>query len=199
MRLLFLFLVLYGPVALAQKDCELRRDDRGVKVYTCHSDSSRFKSIVAAFDIKATLAELRDALLNVSEYPQWQYNTTKTEILDRPGPDEVVYHSFIDAPWPASNRDMIVRLQLTKQENGLEVSARNDPRFLPEVKGVVRVPSSFSQWTVSQGDGVLHCRYELQIDPGGNVPPWLVNWACAQGPYDSFTKLKERLEKASKK
>jgi hypothetical protein len=37
--------------------------------------------------------------------------------------------------------------------------------------------------------------YTLDIDPGGSLPSWLVNFASIEGPYLSFLKMRALLLK----
>lgn len=183
------------PVAAqVPSGCALQKDKDGILVYTCHNDSSRFKTILSLFDLRTSFTELRQALLAVDRYPEWQFNTSATTLLRTLGPAELTYHSHIDAPWPVSDRDMAVHLTLTEEGNVMKVTANSERGLLPDTPDCIRVPASVSSWTVTRDGSVLHVAYSLVIDPGGMVPAWLVNMACAQGPYESFSKLKMKLE-----
>ncbi|MBD0377821.1 MAG: lipid-binding protein, partial [Flavisolibacter sp.] len=41
----------------------------------------------------------------------------------------------------------------------------------------------------------LNVDYTLQVNPGGQLPPWLVNMFADKGPYESFKKLAELLKR----
>jgi hypothetical protein len=41
----------------------------------------------------------------------------------------------------------------------------------------------------------IKAEYTLYADPGGSVPAWLVNLFIADGPLESFQKLKEHIKK----
>lgn len=36
--------------------------------------------------------------------------------------------------------------------------------------------------------------YTFSASPGGELPAWLVNMAASTGPYQSFQKLRQKLE-----
>ena len=75
------------------------------------------------------------------------------------------------------------------------VEAENTPFFTPQKKDMVRIMQSTGKWVVSlQADQTLKAVYTLLTDPGGNVPAWLVNLFIADGPMESFRKLKEHLK-----
>jgi len=193
---MFLYVVVLIPViAFAQPDCKLRKDEDGIKVYTCSTDTSKFKSIKVECTLNCTLDQLESLLLDFDNYIHWQFNTTESKTLKKISDTEFIYYSKIYAGWLVSDRDMVVRLRTTRSSNQLLVSANSEKGILAEAKGLVRVPASSSQWIVTETTkDKLNVKYAIQIDPGGNVPAWIVNWVCANAPLQSFQAIKKRLE-----
>lgn len=181
----------------AQQDCKLKKDQDGIKVYTCHTDTSRFKSIVAEFDLHTTQDQLAQFILDVAGYTRWQYNTIEAKSIKIISGSEQIYRTVVEAPWPVADRDMVVNIKVRHDQSnrGMMITTESQAGILPPVNGFVRVPSSRGVWTVRQKNkNQLHIKYTMQIDPGGAVPVWLVNWVCAQAPYQSFKNLKKILE-----
>ena len=181
----------------AQQDCKLKKDQDSIKVYTCHTDTSRFKSIVAEFTINTTREELIQVVMNIPEYTQWQYNTVEAKVLRKISESEQLYRTVIEAPWPVTDRDMVVRIKTKHQDNnGIIITTESETGVLPKKEAYVRVPSSRGKWIVTQKNkNKLQIKFTMQIDPGGSVPAWLVNWVCAEAPYKSFKNLKRILER----
>jgi hypothetical protein len=181
----------------AQNNCKLKKDQDSIKVYTCHTDTSRFKSIIAELTVKTTLDELQRFIVDIPNYTQWQYNTVEANVIRKISESELIYRTVIEAPWPVVNRDMVVHIQ-TKYTSNNEfiITTESENGIMPEKKEFVRVPSSHAKWIVMiKNKNQLQIKYTMQIDPGGAVPAWLVNWVCAEAPYQSFKKLKGLLEK----
>jgi START domain len=181
----------------SQTDCKLKKDQDSIKVYTCHTDTSRFKSIVAEFTINTTPEELMQTVMDIPGYTQWQYNTVEAKVLRKISASEQIYRTVIEAPWPVTDRDMVVRIKVKYEDNNkIIITTESETGILPEKEGYVRVPSSRGKWVVTQATkNRLQVKFTIQIDPGGSVPVWLVNWVCAQAPYQSFKNLKTILEK----
>jgi hypothetical protein len=100
-------------------------------------------------------------------------------------------------PWPASNRDIPINMQLNHdaKNNTLKVVARGIPNAIPVKKGIVRIPFLNSTWNVKfDGKSKLYINYFLEMDPGGTVPAWITNLFVAKGPYETFSKLSEVLQ-----
>ncbi len=201
MRHIFLFSLLHISAAIyAQKDCVLRKEKDSIKVYTCDNDNSRFKTIRATVIMNATLSQVASVIMDVEKYVDWQFNTIKSEALENSISEDVTFYSEVKAPWPIANRDLIIRIQLNqdKQTKVVTLTCNSLPKYLPEKKPIVRVPFSKALWTLTPlSSAKVKIDYSIEINPGGAVPPWMVNMVCAQAPYESFRNFKARL--ASKK
>jgi hypothetical protein len=202
-RLLFLILFSLVTSALfAQYEWVLKKDEDSIKVYTSHTDASRFKSIKATFTVNATLSQLAAMVWNVNVYDQWQYNTIHPKILKEINSKEMIYYAEIVAPWPVSNRDMVVRLSIEQnvKTKVVTIHSKSESSFVPEEEGIVRVPSSTAQWIITPiHKKKLGVEYTIQIDPGGSVPAWMVNMVCAEAPHESFMNLREKIHKVENK
>ncbi len=196
------FSIIFGFASLtclyAQRDCKLKKNQYSIKVYTCHTDTSKFKSLVAEFTLQTTLDQLAQFIFDTPSYTRWQFNTIEAEAIKKISSSEQIYHTVIEAPWPVTDRDMVVRMKIqhNSTDNEMVITAESEPGILPKEESHVRVPSSRAKWIVKEKNkNLLQIKYTMQIDPGGAVPSWLVNWVCAQAPYESFRNLKAILEK----
>jgi hypothetical protein len=199
MKYFWLFAILsvnvLGSNTYGQDTCRLKKDKDGIKVYTCQESDSKFKSLRAEFLLPGTaLDQLRSFLLDGNNYYTWQYNMVESKILNQANEDEMIVRSVIDAPWPVTNREMIVRIIMQKEDHDLEVSVNAVPYDYPVSDDLVRVAFSQANWKVTKiNDRDLSVYYTLRIDPGGSLPTWLVNMAMAEGPYETFRNLREKL------
>ncbi len=176
----------------AQDKCKLRKDEDGIKVYTCHVDSSKFKSILTEFDISCSQDVLISKVLDVPGYTRWQFNTVQAKVIKTISEKEKIYRTVIEAPWPVTDRDMVVHLRISKSEVETVITTDSETGIIEEQPDLVRVPFSHAQWIVtSKNKDQLHVKYTMLIDPGGSVPVWLVNWTCAHAPLQSFQNLKK--------
>lgn len=165
-------------------------------MYTCASGQLKFKSIKASFTVKARLSQLVAFLQDVNNYCDWQYNTIRAQLLKKISEQEVMYYTEIAAPWPVSNRDMVVQLKFSQDAKTKVVTIvmKSVPEWAPEKDHIVRVPMSLATWTVVPlSSSLLKIEYFILIDPGGSVPPWMINMVSAQAPYDSFKTLKYKI------
>ena len=195
--LLFLSILSIAPFASGQTDCQLKKQKDDLKVYTCSLAESKVKVLKAEFIIEDTsFKDLLEFLKDISNCVNWQYNTREAKALqNRDG--AIIYRTVIEAPWPVSNREMILELSSAfdsvKQE--LTIISRSIDYEYPQSDDLVRVPFALGKWQVVSMQGSLKVIYTLRIDPGGSVPIWLINLTMSEGPYNSFSNLKEEFRK----
>ncbi len=202
-KTIFLLLALnfFCLQVICQDDCDLKMSTDSIFIYTCKVSDSRFKSIKANFIIKTTPEAFAANLLDVSKYPQWQYNNIEAAVLKKISNNEIIYRSEIKAIWPVSNRDLIMHLKITQNEvtNVMTADINSVPDFIPLREGVVRVPMAKAHWVIEPiGKSEIHLYYTLLIDPGGYIPVWMLNLALAEGPYKTLKNLKSRLNNVYK-
>ncbi|MEO5681730.1 MAG: START domain-containing protein [Chitinophagaceae bacterium] len=184
--------------AAGQADGELKQDKDGIKVYTKKMDNSPLKAVRVVCTLNTSLSTLTAALLDIKGSTDWVYETRKASLLKQLSPSELIYYSEVQIPWPVSNRDFIILLTVSQDPRTkvVTVAGHNKPDYLPEVKNIVRIQKSYSKWLITPlSKGQVKIEYDLQVDPGGNVPAWLINMFAAKGPYETFKRLREQVKK----
>ncbi|MGV3503513.1 MAG: START domain-containing protein [Adhaeribacter sp.] len=170
----------------------LIKQGHGITVYTASAGTTGFKAIKATAVFEGTIGRFREILLDVEGQPDWVYGTARAFTLKKISKQELVYYVETDLPWPASNRDSVVRMKVREDpaKGLLTVVSEGEPQAYPEQDKKVRVPHFSARWEVRNlGENKLGLTYLLQVDPGGTLPAWIVNLFASQGPYESFRKL----------
>ena len=194
----FAFLLIKATAA-AQEDWALKLNKDGIRVYTKNYPGSSVKAVRAQYRIEASITTLTSILRDVQNSKDWMYATKSVALLKELSPTEVIYHSEIELPWPVSNRDFIAHQSITQDTltKTVKVACVNKPDFIARSKGIVRIEHAYSQWLIHPlPDGQLNVEFELRVDPGGNIPSWLVNLFALTGPFHTFKKLREQVKKA---
>ncbi len=188
-------LMLQGPI-LAQDNCVLKKDDDGIKIYLCENEDSNFKTIIAEYEVPATLSQYAAIVLDIASYKEWQYKAIDPHIVKKVSDTELYYYTEVQAPWPVNNRDLIFHLKMKQDviNKTLTVELTEIPDFLPEKKNVIRIPKAHSLLTVTPASkGHVYVRYVLDIDPGGAIPAWIANMFAAQAPWNTFNNFRNRV------
>lgn len=199
-KLLFILLLALSS-ARAQTDWKQSAEEDGIKIYNGPtSATSKIKPIKVECTFNATAAQLVAVLLDIKAYTDWVYHTRSASVVKQVSPAELYYHSEVDIPWPAQNRDFVAHLTITQNaDKTITVDAPSVPGLVPVKKGVTRIYESKGKWILTPADNHVKVVYYLQIDAGGGAPSWMVNMFAADGPMQTFKKLKLQLQKPTYK
>jgi START domain len=182
----------------AQNDWQLKKDEDGIKVYTKATENSHYNELKVEMTLTATLSSLAALILDIDNYHNWSFNTEKTYVLKRVGPGDLYFYESIHSPWPASDRDLPVHLQITQDPHTRSMFVRSVciPDLIPPKKDIVRVPLSVEQYIVTPlPDGKIRIEYQLKLDPGAGAPAWLINLFSVKGPFETFSHVRQQIQR----
>jgi hypothetical protein len=190
-----LLLILCFSEAFGQGKWELKKDEDGIQIFTRKAAKGNIKELRVVCELDATKAQLINTLENIQDYNSWVYSNKKSTILKMISPQNIIYYTQSHLPWPIRDRDLVVELNITPTPEILNIQARSVPDYLPKDSNYIRVPYSLAVWKVTQAaNNKLKVDYTFSVDPGGNIPTWLINATLTIGPYNSFVKLREILK-----
>ena len=191
-----LFFCLSAGEGYGQYSWKVEKDKDGIKIYSSEIANASFKAVKVECTFPGTFQKLASILTNVTQYPDWVYNTKKTQILRQNDFSDIVYYTETSFPWPFSNRDAVIHLQVRTDtvSKVMMIAGSNESSLVPEFFGKVRIPHYSANWVVtSPSPGTIKINYTIEADPGGNIPSWLANMFIDKGPYETFKKLGEKL------
>jgi hypothetical protein len=194
----FLVLLVISGRVCAQSDWKLYSNKDDIQIYTKTVSNSAFKALKTVCTVETSLSRIAAVLLDVKNTKDWVYATKVCSLLKQTSPSELYYYSEVTLPWPASNRDFIIRIAISQDPStkALTVIAENKPDYVPGKKNIVRIQQSAANWLITPlPGGMVRVEYIMQVDPGGLLPAWLVNMFVAKGPYQTFVKLREQVKK----
>jgi START domain len=195
--LISLFCLLLDPCP-AQYNWKLEKQKNGITVYLSDIPGSGFKAVKVECVLTGTYAKLIALLTNVSQFHTWIYNNNVSSLLKQNTPFDFIYYSETHMPWPLSNRDAIIHLQIKTDSlpRFLIITGKGEPDLFPRMISMVRVPHYQANWKVTMPTAkTIQINYLLEIDPGGSIPAWIANSFADKGPYETFSKMAEQLMK----
>lgn len=181
----------------AQYNWKLSKEKEGIKVYQSALTNSDYKSIKVECTLEGTYDKLLAVLNKPDHFKEWVYNNKTGYMLKQNNLNDYYYYTETYLPWPATNRDAVEHLKVTRDSLNkfLQITADSEPGYIPEKKGKIRVPHSSIKWYVTApAPGTINIEYTFEAEPGGNLPAWLVNMFADKGPFESFKKLGEMLK-----
>lgn len=177
-----------------KNDWHLKKDENGVTVYEREVINSNFKELMSIVNVKASMQNVVALLNDWESYPQWVYRCGKSTTLKRINDTTVIHYQTVTAPWPFENRDFVVAVKLSQNRKNKIVTIKSEcnANYIPPVAQHVRITEFNACWTlVPLKNGVIQITYQLLVNPGGNVPAWLVNRAAIDGPFETMINLKD--------
>lgn len=198
-RLLILTIVCFFIIssASAQEGWKLLTESDGIRVFSQKVTTSKVNALRVECEVAATAGQLVAMLLDIKGAEAWVYHTKSCNLIKKVSPSELYYYSEISMPWPLANRDFVAHMQVSqdKVSKVVTINAPAVPGFVQPKEDIVRISHSKGLWIITPlPKGKISIVYTLQVDPGGDIPAWVVNTFSAQGPLHSFRKMKQELQ-----
>ncbi len=200
MRASFLFLFIFSSLSLfSQIDNDdgwkLVKQQKGINVYVKPIPQTPVNAIKATKIVNCSLASAVALLLDVDCHTEWMYQCKKAKVVKKVNDSTWYYYAQSDTPWPVLDRDYVSKIELKRNsKNSVSIVGHGIPDYLPEVKDVVRLPYSFSEWRfTSLEPNKIYAELFLSVDVGGSVPPWLLNLFATRGPYQTMLNFSIRV------
>lgn len=169
----------------------------GVTVYTRVVGDSSLKEFKAVTQVKARLAAVVALIDDLDNYRSWFADCKEARTLKRVSPTESYTYFVNRAPFPVSDRDMVLHIQMTQDlaTRVINVKLTGEPGYFPTQSGRVRVPKLHGSWRLSPGaDGTVLVQYQVHSEPGGSVPDFMANNAVADGPFKTMKNLRKAVQ-----
>ena len=179
----------------AQENWKLKKQADGIEIYTSEGNSkyNSFKGhIVLDNSIHSFVAFLND----MDEYVNWGYKTKEVSLLKKSGDTLQIYHVITQVPFPYKNREGTYqnKFKWNSDSSTLLVDI-NTLEGYKENEAFVRVQGNGFWKVVVLPSGKLDITFQMQIDPGGNMPAWLVNMFIGSTPYHTLVNLQKLIKK----
>jgi hypothetical protein len=176
------FLATFGATIPASANAwELVYETEDLRVQRRDYKGSQLDEIRGTVRVKASLNAVMALLKDAQFNRHWVYRSGGASILEENGYAQAYVYGVVDAPFPMSNRDTVVRFdyQQDPQTKEITVAISNFPAFIPEKKELVRVPEIGGYWGLKpEKGGWVDVTYQVYGDPGGWIPVWLANLAA---------------------
>ena len=175
---------------------ELEKNKDGIKVYTRDVSGSDIKEYKAYATIKADRLAIARVLTRVGDYQNWMPNVEKSRMIKQVNSTSLIVHYTVDMPWPIDNRDIVLDLSLTTDnENGVSiVKMKANLSAYEEIPGYIRMKKASGYWKLTSNGDYTDIVYQFHAEPGGSLPTSVINMFIVDGPYDAIQALQGKVE-----
>jgi len=175
---------------------ELKKNENGIKVFTRDKAGSPLKEYKATVTVNAPMGEVLGKIKDVPSYINWQYPCKEAKIVQTISDNEFISYTLNEAPWPISDRDVIVRSKFFHNEDQtvtMTMDALSENLVEPR-EGIVRITKMVGKWTFTPVEGGTKVMMQVHADPAGSIPKWLANSSVVDSPFRTLTNLKAMME-----
>lgn len=178
------------PVTTSQWKCV--KSDDGINAYVTAANQGSIQATKTEMSVDANAKKVVAVIMDMNNYKAWLPYCKESYTLQQVS-DTVCYgYQRISAP-VVTDRDVAIRCTATKVgKDEYEISITAVPNFVKAKSNAVRIQHLLTHYTI-KGDGKGHAYITQtnEVDIGGSVPNFLINWSNKSQPYETFQRLRK--------
>ena len=180
----------------ADWELQATNDTLGIEIYTREVTDSDFLEYRGVTRVNTGLKPVVALIADVDAAPKWMFNMISSKTVKVYSQHEDIVYSLNESGPLLADRDSLVRSVLTQDEESkvITIKMTNEPTFLPEVDGIVRISELYGIWKLTpQEGGVTEVEYQMYVDPAGDLPAGIVNAFVVDEPLHTLTGMHQHI------
>jgi len=191
----FIFLLTNFNLLYSQNDWELIKNENGIAIYLKSSDDSDFIELKTITILNTNIDNLLTKIKNVPGYTTWIYGAIESYTISSISDNEFIYYMKSDMPWPVLDRESVIKLRLDISSTKVYSQSTCVKGYVDENENAVRIYDMNGSWTFEVIDNNnVEIVYYVKLNPGNDVPNWLIKAAADIAPYKTLLALKEQVK-----
>jgi hypothetical protein len=177
-------------------------ESEGIIGYTRPTTKSSVDEIKAVGIVDAPVAVIEAVMRDISVMPEYVYLCKAAFLMKTPdmksGGDVIIFYSLTDLPFPASDRDAVVRSMWTidRVTGIVYCHAEGLETTFEQGQDIVRIPLSIMDCTlVPRGKNRTEVIYQILGHPGGELPSWFVKMLSRDYGIKTIAGLRKMVKK----
>lgn len=183
----------------AADDWKLWNTSRDIQVYRRTVPGTDVVAFKGVGTIDAPVWRIASILLDTRRAPEWADSLKESRVVRRLGPDDYIEYNHLGMPLVVKDRDFVseVRIEIEPDAKTFALVYRpaNDPAApaTRNVRGEI-LAGRFEAVAIDEGRRT-RLTAELQADPKGLLPTWIVNLFQRNWPVTTFAHLRAQAAK----
>ena len=177
-------------------DWRLIKEQQGIQIHYRYPEGSRYRQYQGEVVVNAKPDRIVRLLQDLEKISEWHYRTKQATVLNIIDVTNAYVHIINTPPWPIRARDVVckVSLRIDDSNNQISITLTSVDNKLPPTEQYIRIPNLAAEWLIRPlSDNSSSVRYQVHMDPGGNIPVWLFNNFSMDVPLRSLIKLRQLL------
>ena len=194
--MILIFINLY----VCANEWHLVKEKNSVKVYTQEVEGSDFLEFRGETVVKGTVAALVAILYDTQNCPAWLHECSFAMTLEEVSFEENYIFEIYDLTFPVSDRGIILHSKLSWHGDSASLETYEVQTFCEQTASsrcqkvksleVTPIKRSRGAYTFKALDeNTTEVIWQQHVEPGGNIPTWLVNAMVVDLPYETLLKL----------
>ena len=172
---------------------ELEKNEDGIKIYTRTVDGENIREFKALTTIAASRKIIAKIIVNINDYVNWYPDISEATIMKKIGDGQYYVYNVLDLPWPASDRDGVSKMTITKSEGTTLINMKSINGLIDESDDYVRITKSYGFWKLKTVGRETSVHFQYFASPGGSLPDWIINMFIVDNPFETLTLLKKKV------
>jgi len=187
------------PAPARASDWEVLVERDGIVASRRLVEGRDFPQLRAVGEVPGTPYEVLAILRDVPAYVEWLPDCVDSKTVRVIDAWRSVVYMRTDAPWPVSDREAVVENQVNFTDAPAKVSVSFRAVTAANVMqkpGTVRMKFATGSYTIEAIDKARsRVHYEIDADPGGALPDWLIVLQSRRNPLETIAGLRRQIEK----
>lgn len=195
--LLFVFSFVFAYSSFAQNDWVKESEENGIKAYSRLKEGKDYYEFRTVFTAKTTIYEAKKLITKIDNLKTWLPSTLESKLLDKVSDTEFYGYTVTDAPWPASNRDLVFKMTVKRHSSkSYTITLKGEPDYYPKQSDKVRVYEYLAVWKIDlKKDNLIEVDYTASFNPGSTYPNWLIKNSMVEARIETSLNFRKQLEK----
>jgi hypothetical protein len=191
-------LILAGSGVAADDGWKLTTTERGIEVYRRTVPGSGIVAFKGIGTVDAPLWRVASILLDTRRAPEWADSLKESRVVRRLSSNVYVEYNHLGMPLIVKDREFVseVRIEVDSATHTFALSYKPTTEAVPPSARYVRGEILSGRFeVVALDEGHVRLTAELQADPKGLLPTWVVNLFQRNWPITTFERLRIQASK----
>lgn len=200
-----LFIVFLFPIFSEANEWELVKEDECVQIFLRDVSGSDIREYKGVIKIKGSISSVMKVLDDSFAMDEWFYRSKEPILLKQKHLEERYSYQVSEYPFPASNRDIIVKTKLSRDiiSGAIRIKMESVPNFCKrhsykEVcenineSNLVHIQKLKGYFLLEPlNKNLTRLTWQMHTELEGSLPAWIVNQKLVDVPFESLVSLKE--------
>lgn len=192
-----LFLVGFVPYLIMSSGSKWTetKNKNDIVTYIGTANETGLKPTLSVMNVSQTPDETLTAILDFDSYHHWVPYCENSHTVEKVADSLYYFYQLLDMP-VIKNRDIIIKVEISKKDiEGYLIKMTSVPDYIELDPDAIRIGLFKASYSiaVNKGSGKTVVSMENEVDPGGYIPTFALNWASRTQPHQTFSNLKEHI------